>query len=132
MQVTIDHSEKAKGLFSRRTHHVVATRVEFTDHERAALMRFGDAVLVGRDPPSTATSRRGADPSDFGPGQFDLKISDLVKGTDRTSFESPATARRYADAVKEALAKLKANIELFVHRSAALLVWFGADAIVVL
>lgn len=93
-------------------------------------MRFGDAVLVGRDPPSIATNLRVADLSAFGASQFDLKISDLVKGTDETSFESPAAARRYADAVRDALAKLEANIELFVHRTAALFMWLGAEAVV--
>lgn len=130
MQVTIDHREKTKGFLARRTHHIVSTRVAFTDNERQALLRFGDAVLVGRDPPSMATKLRGADLSAFGAGQFDLKISDLVKGADETSFESPGTARRYADAVRDALAKLKANIELFVHKAAALLMWLGVEAVV--
>lgn len=131
MQVTIDHSEKTKGVFVRTTHHVVSTSVQFTDTERAALMRFGDSVLVGRDPPSTA-NLKDADLSAFGESQFDLKVSDLVKGPDVTAFESKTKAHQYADAVRDALGKLKVNIQLAVHKCAALFLYFAADAVVIL
>lgn len=130
MQVTIDHSQTTKGIVFRTTHHVVSTSVQFTGDERAALMRFGDAVLVGRDPPSTA-NLNGADLSALSPNQFDLKVSDLVKGTDVTAFASRATAHRYAEAVRDAVAKLKASLSLAVHKAAALFLYFAADAVVV-
>ena len=110
MRVSIEHSQKQTGLFSKTDHYLISVTVEFSEAERHILKKSEDFVVLERGPSSTNRKLTAEEQEEFY-NVLCLRISDLLKGTDTFAVLSPAEAKTYDASLREALKDLKAHIE---------------------
>ena len=110
MRVSIEHSERTTGFFSKKTLYDVMVKVEFSEEEQAIIKKrdLKDAIIVERK----ASAGREADVEKMGlHDAVHLKIWHLLNGKGNAhSFHTPQDAKAYEAKVKEAMPKLKSYI----------------------
>ena len=111
MRVTIDHKQSTSGLIRKTTTFEVHTTVQFSEEERATLRtrKLGKTIIMERKP-GVYSLHYQKDYSSEG-DRYDLKIDDLVKGTDIYRCPTPLDAKVYDEKLKNSLRTLKGYLE---------------------
>lgn len=113
MRVNIEHKETTTGLIFRKGVHSVVLTVSFTEEERAVIHkhRLQDTIIVERRLPNFRLKGMDRETYENLKDTYHLKISNLLKGPDTWTVETPLDAKVYDEEVRAALPRLKSYIE---------------------